>query len=227
LSPYIYCNSNPIMLIDPSGKQTIGVHGTWSNPNTFEKQDELQEFTHKKFGNNYNSSRAFEFSWSGENTKAARTEGANKLIEKIRDVRSEVPASEPLTLIAHSHGGNVVIEAVNKMMEMPEFDDISINIITINTPVRPDYQLNSMAIERVTHYNVYDPFDVVQVSGGTNIISFPSQIEYKLVGEIGVLFKRTFNNALNIMVDHPQILPWEMHNSHNRPNDWINKILAH
>ncbi|MDE5880906.1 MAG: hypothetical protein K2H60_04190 [Muribaculaceae bacterium] len=32
LSPYIYCNSNPIMLIDPSGKQSISPTGNTANP---------------------------------------------------------------------------------------------------------------------------------------------------------------------------------------------------
>ena len=37
---------------------------------------------------------------------------------------------------------------------MHEFDDVQINLLTINTPVRNDYQLSKNALQRVTHINV-------------------------------------------------------------------------
>ncbi len=224
LSPYIYCNSNPIMLIDPSGKQTIGVHGTASNPNTFEHKEELQDFTKRVFGNNHNSNNYFTFQWSGGNYRHMRTEGANKLIDRLREIRETVPVDEPLTLIGHSHGGNVIIEAVNKMMTLPEFDGIEINIITINTPVRNDYQLNDEALNRVRHINVYETTDWVQKIGGNSVIILPQNPgTSKLQGECGKA-ERTFKNAINIPVDKPQSNPFKVHNSHNKLDTWTHKI---
>ena len=74
-----------------------------------------------------------------------------KYVRKLRKVTSR---EEPITFIGHSHGGNVIIEAINDMMYLPEFDNIEINLITINTPVRNDYQLNTEAKKRVKHVKV-------------------------------------------------------------------------
>ena len=103
--------------------------------------------------------------------------------------------------------------------------------MTINTPVRDDYQLTKEAARRVDHVNVYDPKDPVQANGGkTDIPIINESIE---VGSAG----REFNNAYNIEVDNPQGIEMvrdpasflmyptlaDFHNSHNRVNDWINK----
>lgn len=53
----------------------------------------------------------------------------------------EISDNEPITIFGHSHGGNVGIEAINQMVNMPEFEERDINLLTINTPVRDDYQL--------------------------------------------------------------------------------------
>lgn len=126
----------------------------------------------------------------------------------------------------------MIIEAINKMVDMNEFDGIQINLLTINTPVRDDYQLSETAQKRVNHVNVYDPKDPVQIRGGQCILEDA---------------RRTFSNAQNIEVDNPQgtvemkwsqvydanshsfatyptLIQGDFHNSHNRVNTWIHKI---
>jgi hypothetical protein len=44
-------------------------------------------------------------------------------------------------------------------MKMEEFKDVQINLLTINTPVRKDYQLSEDAAKRTNHVNVYDSKD--------------------------------------------------------------------
>ena len=96
--------------------------------------------------------------------------------------------------MGHSHGGNVAVQAANLLVEhyqgaidageiseMPE-----ISIVTLNTPVRKDYQLTENAQKNVTHYNIYNNTDVVQKAGG--IDSDGS----------GSLAGRKFDNAINI-----------------------------
>lgn len=88
------------------------------------------------------------FQWSGDNSSQARTDAAKSLVETLSD-RKEA-SSEPITLVGHSHGENVSIEAINLMVENPKFDNIEINLLTINTPVRDDYQLSDKALKRVS-----------------------------------------------------------------------------
>ena len=80
-----------------------------------------------------------------------RTTAAKELIQYAINVRRTLSNKEPLTIVEHSHGGNVGIEAINMMVNMPEFDGIQINLLTINTPVRNDYQLSKKILQMVTH----------------------------------------------------------------------------
>ena len=132
--------------------------------------------------------------------------------------------NEPITIFAHSHGGNVAIEAINTMVNMEEFKDRKINLVTINTPVRKDYQLSNDAKSKVNHINIYDEKDPVQINGGnstTILKNYPSSL--KETGEYGKA-KRIFKGAQNISVDNPKGIFFDFHNSHNLPQDWIHKI---
>ena len=59
------------------------------------------------------------FSWSGENVHRDRVAGARKLAESLRQVAQQLGASngDPLLVnfVAHSHGGNVVLEALRRV----------------------------------------------------------------------------------------------------------------
>ena len=235
LNPYIYCYQNPVKLSDPDGKQVIAVHGTFSSNKTWQDKAGINRYTHKTFGNN---SYKYGFNWSGGNYASMRTTAAKELIQYAINVRRTLSNKEPLTIVEHIHGGNVGIEAINMMVNMPEFDGIQINLLTINTPVRNDYQLSKKSLQMVTHLNVYDSKDPVQVNGGN--INHPEEFSvYKepnlidgLVGEYGPA-GRVFKNAdKNISVDNPQpLIKWrgfksktgDFHNSHNRVKDWENK----
>ena len=134
LNPYIYCYNSPIKYLDPNGEQVVAVHGTWSNNKTWKDRNGISSYASRRFGNKHFN---FDFRWSGGNFTSYRHEAADKLIEKIRILRHKIDdQSEPITLVGHSHGGNVCIEAINKMLNMKEFDNIKINLLTINTPVR-------------------------------------------------------------------------------------------
>jgi|GEM_PF-1177866 len=236
-TPYSYCAGDPVNRFDPDGKKGVLVHGTWSSHKTWEHQSDIKAATNNLFNDGVLFKEPFD--WSGDNTKEARTEGALKLIGYIqsRILSGELKDNDPITFIGHSHGGNVCIEAVNMMSEMSEFKGRQINLLTINTPVRDDYQLSERAQQRVNHVNVYNPKDPVQANGGRS-----------LLGEVGPA-GRTFPNAKNIEVNNPQgvlgvrwvkgydsnchsatsfpVLKFnwtdDFHNSHNQVSTWINK----
>ena len=233
---YVYCLGNPVKLFDPDGKKGVLVHGTWSDGSTWKDISGLQKATKNLFND---GNIKYGFTWSGGNYREYRTDAAKNLVSllKIGVELGEFSAKEPITLIGHSHGGNVIIEAVNLMMKDPAFKDIKINILTINTPVRPDYQLSKTAQKRVNHVNVYDPSDPVQSHGGDRYWTMSKTPETKFgYGEVGGA-GRIFKNARNIEVDDPQglinaynigtrneyITFGNWHNSHNRVDTWINK----
>ena len=238
IGSYVYCANNPVKYVDPDGRVIIPVHGTWSNNTTWKNLNGIKKASANLFGDN---NLGNPFKWSGGNYSKMRTWAAKALVNDVRTQLAKKGNSEPVTLVGHSHGGNVSIEAINMMVEMDEFKDVKFNLLTINTPVRNDYQLSKNAQKRTTHVNVYDTQDPVQSNGGNNMVILPeNQSNTKVTGEYGSA-GRTFPYAnKNISVDNPQgfIDRWindgeysipiygDFHNSHNRVNDWIDKTIA-
>jgi len=238
-SAYVFSGNNPVLYVDPDGRDIIPVHGTWSNPNTWGDLKGITKASNKFFGDN-NLGNSFQ--WSGANYSELRTEAAIQLVDHARSQMKSKDFNGEITFVGHSHGGNVSVEALNMMAEMKEFDNVELNLLTINTPVREDYQLSDNAKERVNHVNIYDSKDPVQANGGNSLVVLPDlphtpdfmDVNTKGTGEYGSA-GRTFENAKNVKVGNPQgfINGWKLnggiqwgdfHNSHNRVNDWINKI---
>src|SRR5262245_40991386 len=69
------------------------------------------------------------FLWSGANSVRERDKAARELLEHIRAKQSEYPSSTQV-VIAHSHGGNVALRALNQLGVTPN----KIFIATIATP---------------------------------------------------------------------------------------------
>ena len=152
LTPYQFASNTPIQPIDLDGLEAFYVHGTWSNPNTFPK------ITKTTFNEIFGNTEGNRFPWSGNNSDIARQKAARDLAEHV--VKNRDP-NQPLTLVGHSHGGNVAIIAANILDD--DFGLSVDNILTINTPVR-EYQLNSNVGAR--HFNVFHLGDPVQANGG-------------------------------------------------------------
>jgi RHS repeat-associated protein len=237
MSPYAFTGNNPVMLVDPDGNRIISVHGTWSNVSTWKNTFGITQACHNLFGDNQ---LAAPFPWVAGNFAIFRTAGANSLIQTVRDEMQAEGFNGQITLVGHSHGGNLSIEALNMMVEMEEFSDVKFNLLTINTPVRGDYQLSDKAKDRVNHVNVYDPNDPVQENSGNLFVARPSNTlpvsPLPPFGEYGPA-GRKFGSARNIETRNSQSLlqglienfplnltfplPFrgDFHNSHNRVSD--------
>jgi hypothetical protein len=75
------------------------------------------------------SARISPFLWSGANSVRERDKAAHKLVEHIRAKQSDYPSSTQV-VIAHSHGGNVALRALDQLGVTGD----KIFIATIATP---------------------------------------------------------------------------------------------
>ena len=235
-STYNFSENRVIDAIELEGLEAFSVHGTWSSQKTWQNQKGISTATKRAFGNNENN---FNFQWSGDNLSSARTSAASNLVAYIIENRSS-DSNEPISIVGHSHGGNVGIEAANIMAGMDELSGVEINLMTINTPVRDDYQLSDEASIKGSHINVYDSSDPVQIRGGNDpkqftgtktlhrgkkriTVTVGKKNGLTMTGEKGKA-GRTYNNATNIKTSKSHGLFEDFHNSHNRTGEWINQI---
>jgi len=236
LTPYQFANNTPIQAIDLDGLEAFYVHGTWSNPKTFSA---LEKENFQTIRSATGNTTHLTFRWrGGPNSDKGRKIAAKQLAQSIAANRDY---TQPLTIVGHSHGGNVAVMAANILAKQGMNVDF---LITINTPVR-EYQLDKGT--KTLHYNIYHKNDPVQASGGDEYtlpkISFKkgkinldyesAKIGYdKMTGEMGKA-GREFDNARNLELENPvnwyNPLTWnDYHNSHNTPeqwNLWLTKII--
>ena len=210
--------NNPIRYTDPTGLAVWLVHGTFNgtdNHDLWVSSDFWSQATQDYVAGLFNEPLYAE-AWSGGNSTAARTAGAEGLRDMVMAYLADNPG-EPIRLVGHSHGGNVAIEAANLLAAAGVTVE---TLITIATPVRGDYQLNAGAVNQ--HINVYNKLDTVQVNGGNDRVIWG-------LGEQGTA-GRTFDGATNVNIPKTSIPggsqgPFASHGAmHNSNFIWRNYI---
>ncbi|VEJ24408.1 Uncharacterised protein [Helicobacter cholecystus] len=133
------------------------------------------------------------FSWNGDNDVEERKKAGAELAEMIRDEIKNLKEGEKVTLIAHSHGGNVVKYA-SQQLSKGELD----RVIFLATPHRSDAKFNQTSLSKGGKVvNVYDPRDLVQ--------SFFGKFDRKNINPLTPNAKRTMPSATNIKVKPEKI----------------------
>ena len=193
-------------IIDIKNKDKISVffttHGTIFNRKNTKNQylwDEQIKLNSDKFTGDVASFLNCKYGayckWSGENNHRARVEAVEEIflgiLSTLYDISKDeniIPEQIHITLLGHSHGGNVMLLVAEKLIN----SGFTINaLITTNTPVRPEYRLKSS----VKHINLFSFIDWVQIFGGWDFdISF---YDKDFLGPA----KRLFKNAVNICID--------------------------
>ncbi|MGE5275411.1 MAG: RHS repeat domain-containing protein [Acidobacteriota bacterium] len=198
---YAYALGNPIKHVDPDGRLTILVHGTWaSGSQTFTPGGRFFE----RVAASVHDRAIATFSWSGENSIAGRTAAARSLAAFIRSYK--FAPGEKLNIIGHSHGGNVAIAAIN--LGLGRAVD---NLVTLGTPVRPDYRLSRPG-SVANFVALSSPHDPVQTNGG-NSVNLP------VIGEVGEA-DQIQPGATNVLWN-PDTSPLEVHAAlHEDPDAW-------
>jgi filamentous hemagglutinin len=98
------------------------------------------------------------FGWSGSDNHDSRKEAARALAQFIKHYK--FAPGEQLNIIAHSHGGNMVLWAINQGLGR-KVD----NLVTLGTPSVKAYRLNDPSTVG-RWVNLYNKYDQVQVHGG-------------------------------------------------------------
>lgn len=100
---------------------------------------------------------------------------------------------EDITLIGHSHGGNVSTQAVNKIQDKldEKKDDRAINLVTISTPAYngkndPENPANA---KTDSHIHFYSSNDMVQTTGANKFGSKDASRTYDSAGITNIQLK--------------------------------------
>ncbi|MBL0911686.1 MAG: hypothetical protein IBJ09_04880, partial [Bacteroidia bacterium] len=216
-SPYAFSENRVMDGLELEGLELFPIHGTWGFNDSWldnNNQPTLTNAIQDMFGNSSTMifknpnlkdgrrddvhKRQSSVGWTGANTDRARRRAAKDYYKFIKD--NHVPG-EPITIVGHSHGGNVGIMVMNMLAADPEFKDTELNLLTLNTVSR-EYQLSEEAAGRVNHYNMYNRRDFVQIFAGGMLSEFLGDGEEKLFGKIPTgefgIGRQKFKTATNI-----------------------------
>ena len=104
---------------------TLIVHGTWAHvgksPRWFQEGGDFFDYVRT---NEAESSSVISFHWSGENTDDARLDAVVEFSRWVKNLQAE-----EISVIAHSHGVNVVVDATDTGLEY-------VRVVALSAPYR-------------------------------------------------------------------------------------------
>jgi RHS repeat-associated protein len=173
-SSYAFCENRLLDAVELEGKEAFWIHGTKAalfgllyEKSVNSKQlavDDLRSiakvFDNKTIDNTFN--------WAGYNSDESRELAATQLVDHIIAVRTKliekgkITESEPITLIGHSHGGNVEQQATNILIEKYGYKAEQFNLVALNTPLLENSVLKNADVNL---YSINADFDAVQAIG--------------------------------------------------------------
>ncbi len=138
-STYAFSENRVMDAIELEGLEAFFIHGTVIAPygfdfgtHMFNKNQNVVKKLKPILGNKTVNT---DFKWTGENSDNGRHHAAEQLVEHV--LKNRKPG-EPISLIGHSHGGNVAIEAANILVKDHNIQANEINIVALNTPMQAD-----------------------------------------------------------------------------------------
>ncbi|WP_281324080.1 RHS repeat-associated core domain-containing protein [Flavobacterium sp. IMCC34518] len=207
-SPYAFSENRVIDAVELEGKEAYFIHGTasdnsrWINNND---NHQSRENTNQLLRLTPNKSFDASFEWGGKlgignglfNNSTDRHKAAQDLVDHIM---ISANGEEAITMIGHSHGGNVAIQAIpilRAALDAKGWQNVKINLITVSTPAdnaKNSYENPEKWSSMInSHIHLYNSLDFVQETGA-NIFG-------NVDGDAN--FERTFKNpkTKNIKLD--------------------------
>jgi len=183
LSTYQFASNTPMQAIDLDGLECFLVHGTASDPSRWTMKPEIID-EYLRISGNTKKDATFEWGLRVSDKQPDATKVGNGYFNQVsdREIAAKAlvqhiissglidPKEGVITLVGHSHGGNVAILAADGLRayldSKPEYKDMKINIITVATPAEstplasenPREHMNSINY----HLQLYNEADPVQ-----------------------------------------------------------------
>jgi len=155
LTQFQYASNTPVQAIDLDGLEAFFVHGTFSSNSTWNK-----DFTKQMANATGWSTKDVRFGqWSGANNANERRKAAEVFYEYLTSDKNPLREGKHVTLISHSHGGNVSKELNNLLAD----DGWTVDLINIETPQREDFQVETLTERK--YINFYSNEDLIQYLG--------------------------------------------------------------
>jgi insecticidal toxin complex protein TccC len=167
----LYYQGPPRFLADGEPRaepvETILVHGTfnpdapevgWTRPHL----DVIRRLR-DRYGGNLSAMQ-----WSGKNHRHARIAAGRALADRIAQ---NTASGIRTNVIAHSHGGNVVFEAIKALNSPAERIE---QLVTLGTPIREDHLPSLQELRRRTgvYLHVSGGRDTIAPKGGADFVKF-------------------------------------------------------
>jgi RHS repeat-associated protein len=168
-STYAFSENRVMDAVELEGREAFFIHGTVlqmfggrSSTFMFEKRDNIVKELPKVLGNKTSN---VGFEWNGGNSDGERQSAAEELVEYV--LKNRKPG-EPISLVGHSHGGNVAIEAANILVKKHRIQANEITVVAINTPRQKEITLENIDVR------------LIAISGKGDLIqSFASDSKWK------------------------------------------------
>lgn len=222
VNTYNYAENSPIANIDLWGLQVFSIHGTNSSNKTFEENPETLPAILELSGN---ETIINQFNWpKGTNGLANNEDDRSKAAEALSEfVLENLEDGEDITLVGHSHGGNVAIQAIDQIqagLDVKE-DERQINLITIATPAYndPDDRENPANTMVDSHTQFYSNYDMVQTILANTMGARLKSRKDTNTKRASRTYNNSFTNNINVSKAYgSSIFPVKSHSIHKKPN---------
>ena len=160
LTCYQFASNTPIQAIDLDGLEAYFVHGTGQTqkPGYMTWWDSQAPEAKSLIGPLFKNTQDYDHQWSGGLSNHDRIQGGLALADEVMKTRI---GGEQITLVGHSHGGNVAIVAANELIYNYNIKPEEINLVLFNTPRRSDTNDGEVTTKDGEPYRLYVPHEDV------------------------------------------------------------------
>ncbi len=186
-SVYAFSENRVLDGVELEGLEVFLIHGTeQSNSNMYDNKT-VKQF--ERVGGNTITNNSFswgKYSSLWNNRNKYRNKAAESLVNHVINARTVLEMqgfdvkNEPITLVGYSHGGNVAIQAADKIFELT---GIKVNIITVATPAYNDKSVEDPTTHEgiSRHIHLFSEADGVDaMAGGDETYNNKSTVNYKI-----------------------------------------------